>query len=257
MSSTNDNTTNPDVSTAPPPTPGGTTSAAAAVLLNQPIVIDNGTATIKAGFAGGSKPKVVIGNKVGRAKHTRVMPGGALELDESTPGPSSTTTTTTHPPSTYYTGRKLDEHRGAFLLSHPMSRGRVLPSSWDAMEQIWEHLYAKDNLSVTTDEHPVLITETPLNPRSHRDTLSEIFFESFHAPALFVAPPSILSLYAAGRTTGVVLDCGHGVTSAIPVYEGFALEHSVVRSDVGGWDVTKQLQLLLRRGEGGWGFGTT
>ena len=105
------------------------------------------------------------------------------------------------------------------------------------------------------DEHPILLTEPPHNPNSHREQLAEIFFETFRSPALFVAPPAVLSLYASGRTTGVVLDVGEGVTHCIPVYEGYALPHSIVRSDLGGSDVTKRLQLLLRKS--GLAFSTT
>ena len=118
-----------------------------------------------------------------------------------------------------------------------------------------QHIYSKNNLNAKMDEHPVLLTEPPHNPTSHREQLAEIFFETFRAPALFVAPPAVLSLYASGRTTGVVLDVGEGVTHCIPVYEGYALPHSIIRSDLGGGDVTKRLQLLLRKN--GLAFSTT
>lgn len=229
-----------------PNAPSGGTSSNAA-MLNQPMVIDCGTASMKAGFAGGTKPKVSIGTKVGRAKHQRVMPGGALEGEES----SSRSKSSGSGPggvNSYFVGRKLDEHRGAFLLEHPMERGRVVDGGWDAMELLWEHIYSKSNLNAKMDEHPVLLTEPPHNPSSHRERLAEVFFESFRAPALFVAPPAVLSLYASGRTTGVVLDVGEGVTHCIPVYEGYALPHSIVRSDVAGGDVTRRLQSLLRKG---------
>lgn len=215
------------------------------LLLNQPIVIDNGTSTIKAGFAGGSKPKVVIGTKIGRAKHLRIMPGGALE--EETTSSSSGEKVQTHTPTSIFVGNKLDEHRGAFLLEYPMDKGYVTEGGWGAMERLWEHVYAKNNLNAKMDEHPVLLTESPLNPKCNRNQMAEIFFETYRAPAVFFTPPSVLSLYASGRTTGVVLDVGEGVTHAVPVYEGFALQHSVTRSDIAGRDVTKQLQLLLRR----------
>ena len=71
--------------------------------------------------------QVVIGTKVGRAKHMRIMPGGALEADKDLSGPSS-----------IFVGRKLDEHRGAFLLEYPMDKGYVTEGGWDAMERLWE-----------------------------------------------------------------------------------------------------------------------
>lgn len=176
----------------------------------------------------------MIGTKVGCTKHMRIMPGGALEQERS--GPSSS-----------FVGQKLDEHRGAFLLQFPMDKGRVVDGGWEGMERVWDHVYSEQNLNARRDEHPALLTEAPLNPRANRDQTAEIFFETFRTPALFFAPPSVLSLYASGRTTGVVLDVGEGVTHCVPVYEGHALPHSVMRSDVAGRDVTARLQLLLRR----------
>jgi centractin len=61
--------------------------------------------------------------------------------------------------------------------------------------------------------------------------------------------------YSTGRTTGVVLDSGDGVTHSVPIFEGFALPHSVMRSDIAGREVTKYLKLLLRKE--GFNFNTT
>lgn len=73
------------------------------------------------------------------------------------------------------------------------------------------------------------------------------FFETFSVPALYIQVQAILSLYASGRTTGVVLDSGDGVSHAVPVYEGFAIQHAITRIDVAGRDVTEYLQRLLRK----------
>jgi centractin len=203
--------------------------------------------------------QVVIGTKVGRPKHTRIMPGGALEQETSSSVSSELLSSSSSSRrggggGTLFLGRKLDEHRGAFLLEYPMDKGAVVDTvgSWDAMEALWDHVYtSKQCLNVAKpEEHPVLMTEAPLNSRRNRDQMAEVYFESIRAPALFFTPPSVLSLYASGRTTGVVLDVGEGVTHAVPVYEGFALSHSVSRSDVAGRDVTRQLQLQLRRSAG-------
>jgi centractin len=124
------------------------------------------------------------------------------------------------------------------------------------MEALWDHVYTgRDNLNASSDQHPVLLTEAPLNPLTNRENTAEIFFENFRVPAIYFAPQAILSLYASGRTTGVVIDVGEGVTHAVPVYEGFALPHSITRSDIAGRDITHQLQLLLRRS--GLAFTTT
>lgn len=100
-----------------------------------------------------------------------------------------------------------------------------------------------------------MLTEAPLNPRSNRDTAAQIFFETFNVPALFTSIQAVLSLYSSGRTTGIVLDSGDGVTHAVPVYEGFAIPHAIRRVDIAGRDVTESLQLLLRKS--GYNFRTT
>lgn len=96
-------------------------------------------------------------------------------------------------------------------------------------------------------KHPVLLTEAPLNPRRNRERAAQIFFESFNVPALFVSLQAVLSLYASGRTTGVVLDSGDGVSHCVPIYEGFALPNAIQRMDLAGRDVSDHLQMLLRK----------
>ncbi len=194
---------------------------------NQPIVIDNGSGILKAGFAGADKPRVVFRSCVGRIKHNRVMPGGILEGSD------------------IFLGSKAEENRGALKLSYPIDSGIV--QNWSDMEKIWSFVYSRDNLNVASEEHAVLLTEAPLNPFSNREKAAEIFFEGLNVPALFCCIQAVLSLYASGRTTGVVLDSGDGVTHVVPVYEGLSLPHAVVRVDLAGRNVTNYLQLLLRR----------
>lgn len=74
-----------------------------------------------------------------------------------------------------------------------------------------------------------------------------MFFETFNVPALYVSMQAVLSLYATGRVTGVVLDSGDGVTHAVPIFEGFSMPHSIMRVDLAGRDVTRHLKLLIRK----------
>ncbi|KAF2753528.1 actin-related protein, ARP1 class [Pseudovirgaria hyperparasitica] len=192
-------------------------------LLNAAIVIDNGSGSIRAGFAGQDFPKCYFPSFVGRPKHSRVL-AGALEGD-------------------VFIGPKAQEFRGLLKINYPLEHGIV--TDWDDMERIWQYVY--EELKPPTEDHPVLLTEPPLNPRSNRETAAQILFETFNVPALYTSIQAVLSLYASGKTTGIVLDAGDGVSHAVPVYEGFAIPNSVRRIDVAGRDVTEYLQTLLRK----------
>ncbi|KAI6879885.1 Actin-like, partial [Hortaea werneckii] len=189
-----------------------------------PIVIDNGSGTIRAGYAGEDLPKCFFPSFVGRPKHLRVLAGG-LEGD-------------------VFIGNRAQELRGLLKIKYPLEHGIV--TDWDDMERIWQYIYT-DELKTLSEEHPVLLTEAPLNPRQNRDTAAQILFETFNVPALYTSIQAVLSLYASGRTTGIVLDAGDGVSHAVPVYEGFAIPSSIRRIDVAGRDVTEHLQTLLRK----------
>ena len=65
-----------------------------------------------------------------------------------------------------------------------------------------------------------MLTEAPHNPRANREKMAEVMFETFLVPKIYVNIQAILSLYSTGRTTGLVLDSGDGVTHIVPVYEG-------------------------------------
>lgn len=168
-------------------------------------------------------PKINIPTLVGRPKFTKVLPTSSFN-------------------SQIYVGPK-ENLRGLLSLSSPIERGII--QNVEDMHHIWD--YINSELKINKKETPVMLTEPINNPKSSRKAIADSFLEKYGAPGILIVQQPILSLLGQGRTTGVVLESGDGVTQVMPIYEGYSLPNTAEKCDLGGSDITTYLRLLLKR----------
>ncbi|XP_047236512.1 actin-5-like [Girardinichthys multiradiatus] len=197
-----------------------------------PLVIDNGSGFTKAGFSGDDFPRAVFPSAVGRPR-LQGLAVGSGERDS-------------------FVGNEALSHRDTLTIKNPIDRGIVI--NWDDMEKIWHHTFYNE-LHVDPAKHPVLLTEAPLNPKPNKEKMTQVMFETFSSPAMYVAIQPVLSMYSSGRTTGIVMGSGEGISHAVPIYEGYALPQALLRLNLGGVDLTDYLKKILN--DRGYSVGTT
>ena len=183
------------------------------------IIIDNGSGCCKAGFNEEEMPKVIpsyIGYPLSNEKNE------------------------------FFIGEEAEAIRDKLKLNYPIEQGVV--KNWDEMEKIWSHIFI-NVLKVDPVEHNIMISDAIMNPTNHRQKMGEIMFENFNIPGLYIAFSPVLSLYNAGKYTGIVVESGEGVTQIVPYLEGLPINNALIRLDFGGRDLTEyMIRLLIETG---------
>jgi actin-related protein 2 len=140
-------------------------------------------------------------------------------------------------------GDEAAELRSILQMSYPLENGII--RNWEDMRHLWNYTF-NEKLQIDPKECKILLTEPPMNPKQNREKMAEVMLEEYQFDGFYVAIQAVLTLYAQGLLTGVVVDSGDGVTHIIPVYQGYSLPHLTKRLDIAGRDVTRYLIKLLQ-----------
>lgn len=150
-----------------------------------------------------------------------------------------------------YVGDLAQNRRGILSLKYPIEQGII--ANWDDMEKIWYHAFHHE-LHATPESHSILLTDAPLNSKRNREKMTQIMFETFNSTNVYIANQSVLALFASGYTTGIVIDSGDAASHAVPIYNGHALSHAILRFNLTGRDLTDFCKKILT--ERGYSFTT-
>jgi actin len=154
------------------------------------VVIHTGSLNTVVGFAGEEAPRAAFASVVGQPRHPGVMQGAVGNRQDSF--------------DRSCVGERARRLAGIFLVKHPVMHGIV--TDWAGAEKLWAHaLYTE--LRLERGEHPVLLTEQALNPKANHERMVAVLFEALDVPAACVATEQVLSLAAAGHSTGLHADC--------------------------------------------------
>lgn len=190
------------------------------------LVIDNGSGFIKAGFVGEDAPTKIFPSVVGRPK----IKGSNSDQEDKT-----------------YYGEEAQSKQGILTLKHPIENGIV--TNWEDMEALWRHTFINE-LRVDPKDYPVILTESPLNPKGNREKMVTIMFEKFGVPKLYVANSEILSLNLSAKTktktTGLVISIGETCSYTVPIYEGYVKLEGVQCLYIGGKHLTDYLNKIIK-----------
>lgn len=211
------------------------------------IVLDLGSHTCKAGYAGEDAPKAVFPSVVGSIEQTGVADAVKAEgdLESSSDAKMSVNLESEKSKSKrkLYVGSQALGYRRDFMEVIPALKDGVV-ANWDVVDSLWDHAL-RERLLIDPKEHPILLAEPSSNSQQQRERTAELMFESHKVPALFLAKNAVLTSFASGRPTSLVVDCGGGSTTVAAVHDGYVLQKAVVSSPIGGEVLTDCLMRTL------------
>ncbi|KFQ32784.1 Actin-like 7A, partial [Merops nubicus] len=190
-----------------------------AVRETKAVVIDIGTGYFKCGFAGDPWPSCIVSS-------TAPKPTGKAGSNQKET----------------FVGKEPQNNNVPITLINPVRHGLVV--DWNCVHDSLEWIFQTD-MRIQPEDHAVLVSVPPLCSTAYKERYAEMMFEGFHMPAIHIAYQSHLSMYSYGKTSGLVVESGHGASHVVPIYEGYIFRGITGRADYGGLDITRYLMKLL------------
>ena len=187
------------------------------------VVVDLGASSCRVGFAGDDEPRSVFQSLMGTVK--AAQPGEKVE------GPAiqfgANVRTTCEPPS----------------IRCPIKDGLV--QNKDDYEKLFSHIFDAE-LHVDPEKRPVVLSEPVHNPDSSRRVITEVLYETFRVPSIYLGSAPSLALYNTCKTEGLAVDIGESFSQVAAIYEWTQMPQTLMRTDLAGAAVTRFFLKLLK-----------
>ncbi|ORZ33789.1 actin family [Catenaria anguillulae PL171] len=201
------------------------------------LVLDVGTSYTKAGYSGEDMPDAYFPTQMG------YLPPDDAAMDIDTDVNSNGANSKRKKNSWFAGDNGANVWRSDMEVRSPLTDGLV--TDWDAFEHLLDHTF-RTHLRLNPADHPLLMTEPAWNPKATREKMCELAFETYDFPAFFLAKNPVLAAFAAGKGSALVVECGGGTTSVVPVFEGYVMNKAMAHQALAGDFLSHQALLTFQ-----------
>ncbi len=206
------------------------------------LVLDSGSHSTRAGYAGEDTPKAHLPTSISYLPAP--VPSSPLLPQSSA---SSTNTPSNKTVKRYFSDSSIHVPRPFAEITNPWDLNEGIVRDFDEIGALYEYIFSS-HLRVQTSDHPLLMTEPAWTPPSHRLKALECAFEKLCVPASYLLKGAVGAAFAGGKASALVIDLGHAMASVTPVYDGFVLKRGLQKQSFAGAALDGQLEMILRQG---------
>lgn len=197
-------------------------------------MLETGSATVKAGYAGEDTPKAYFNTATGylplSSEGSSFLGASNSSADASDSVFYRPTNKSTHTKQ-YFPGNEAGVFRDNQEILAPVQHGLIM--DFDAVEHIWDYAL-KNRLYADPYDHPILMAEPVYNTKGRRERTAQIMFERFNVPSLYLAKEPVLAAFSQGKPNALIVDIGAGKTTVVPVHDGYVLHQPTQMTKVAG-----------------------